>query len=336
VRRGPFYVAEVSANHNGQFVRAKEIVLAAASSGASAVKFQTYKPETMTLPREDFQVSKGHALWGGVSLFDLYKTAMTPWEWHQELFDLAKKHGLIPFSSPFDRSAVDFLEEIGCDLYKIASLETGDTDLIRYVSETGKPLVISTGASTLTEIEDALNAALSGSSTDVTLLLCTSSYPADPKDSHVSRMMTLRERFGVPIGLSDHTLGIGVSLGAIALGATVIEKHLTLSRNDGGPDAAFSLEPAEFRSLVEEGNKVFDSLGSANWTMQPSEEESRKLRRSLFIVTEVRRGDVATRDNVKALRPNQGGPIKSLDQILGKKFVADYEPGTAATLDCVE
>jgi len=331
----PFYVAEVSANHLGRLKRAKKLVEIAGDVGASAVKLQTYKPETMTLENMKTVVSANHTLWGGENLFKLYESAMTPWEWHPHLFELAKKRKLIAFSSPFDRTAVDFLENLNCPIYKIASLETGDTDLISYIAETGKPMIISTGASTLLEIENAVKSA-DKIREKLTLLVCTSSYPADAKDSHLNRILTLREEFQVDVGISDHTLGIGVSVAAVALGATVIEKHLTVKRSDGGYDAAFSLEPDEFKLLVEEGNKAWAALGSPEWSIQDSEAESRRLRRSLFIVKAVKKGEIASRDNVRALRPNMGGPIKNIEQILGKKFVSNFEAGEAATLDSVE
>jgi N-acetylneuraminate synthase len=289
----------------------------------------------MTLQLEEFSISTEHELWGGLSLYKLYEEAMTPWEWHHELFEHAKNLGMAAFSSPFDYSAVDFLEKIGCPIYKIASMETGDVDLISYAASTGKRMIISTGASTLQEIEMAVNAAEKVRD-KLTLLVCTSSYPAKAADSHVRRIQTLRERFGVDVGLSDHTLGIGVSMAAISLGATVIEKHLTLKRSDGGHDSAFSMEPDEFKYLVEEGNKARAALGNPDWSIQESEAESRRLRRSLFIVKEVKKGEVATRENIKALRPNLGGPIHDIDAILGKRFTRDYFPGEAAKASCVE
>jgi pseudaminic acid synthase len=331
-----FFVAEISANHNQDLGRALELIDKAYESGASAVKFQTYTPETMTLNTESFSVSREHELWGGRNLYDLYKEAMTPWSWHEELFSRTKHHGLTAFSSPFDRTAVDFLEKLECPIYKIASLENGDTDLIEYAANTGKPLIISTGASELCEINRAVEAAYSGGCTNLTLLVCTSSYPAVPKEAHVRRIETLQEEFGVPVGLSDHTLGIGVALAAITLGATVIEKHLTLSRCDAGPDSAFSLEPTEFQSLVNEGRNARESLGSSEWRIQESESESRRLRRSLYIVKDVNQGDEATQENISSLRPNQGGPIYERRLILGRRFNANYTAGTAATLDCVE
>jgi N-acetylneuraminate synthase len=331
----PVYVAEISANHLGSLSRAHELIEAASNAGANLVKLQTYTPESMTLDLSRFSVSTGHELWGGINLFQLYEEAMTPWEWHEELFEHARKLNLGIFSSPFDYSAVDFLESLGCPIYKIASLESGDTDLISYVASKNKPMIISTGATTLEEIDLAVKAAESIRKR-LTLLVCTSSYPAVAKDAHIKRIVTLRDRFKVDIGLSDHTLGIGVSLAAISLGATVIEKHLTIKRSDGGHDAAFSLEPDEFKLLVEEGNKAYSALGSSEWSIQESEAESRRLRRSLYITKIVKKGELATRDNIKALRPNSGGPIGDIQEILGKKFRNDYNPGDAATMDCVE
>jgi N-acetylneuraminate synthase len=289
----------------------------------------------MTLNLSKFRVSSDHNLWGGVNLYQLYEEAMTPWKWHKELFLHASELGIEAFSSPFDRGAVDFLEELNCPIYKIASLETGDVDLISYAASTGKRMIISTGASTLEEIERAVEAAELVLD-KLTLLVCTSSYPAEPADAHVNRITTLREKFNVDVGLSDHTLGIGVSVAAIALGATVIEKHLTIKRSDGGHDAAFSLEPEEFKLLVEEGNRAHAALGSSEWSIQSSEAESRRLRRSLHIVKSVNKGEIATRENVKALRPNTGGPISDLQQILGKRFKCHLNAGDAATIDCME
>jgi len=282
-----------------------------------------------------FRVSSDHNLWGGVNLYQLYEEAMTPWEWHKELFQHASELGIEAFSSPFDRDAFDFLEGLNCPIYKIASLETGDVDLISYAASTGKRMIISTGASTLEEIERAVEAAELVRD-KLTLLVCTSSYPAHPADAHVNRITTLREKFNVDVGLSDHTLGIGVSVAAIALGATIIEKHLTIQRSDGGHDAAFSLEPDEFKLLVEEGNKAHAALGNPVWSIQISEAESRRLRRSLYITQPVKKGEIASRVNVRALRPNTGGPISEINSILGKKFVSDMNPGDAASLDVVE
>ncbi len=331
----PMFIAEISANHLGNFERAKELVLAAIKAGASAVKFQTYTAETMTLDleTEEFRISEDHPLWGGRKLFDLYEEAHTPWEWHSDLFKICRDHNVLPFSSPFDPSAVDFLEELNAPMYKIASMETGDIPLIRKVAETGKPLLISTGATELEEIEDVVSTVHKTGNTNLTLLVCTSSYPADPNDAHLNRITTLRNHFGVKVGLSDHTLGIGVSIAAIALGATAIEKHLTLRRSDGGADGAFSMEPEEFATLVKEGSIAHKSLGNEWWSMQESEKESRRLRRSLYIVKNVSQGEIVTSENVRAIRPGGGGPPKILDEILGRRFCRDFSAGTSMTVD---
>ena len=331
----PFFVAEISANHRGSLETAHDLLELAWKAGADAIKLQTYKPETMTLDLEEFSISSDHQLWGGITLFQLYAEAMTPWEWHKELFEHANELGMQAFSSPFDHSAVDFLEELNCPVYKIASMETGDVDLISYVASKEKPMIISTGASTLDEIEAAVEAAEKVRD-KLTLLVCTSSYPAEAADAHVNRILTLREKFGVDVGISDHTLGIGVSVAAIALGATVIEKHLTIKRSDGGHDAAFSLEPDEFKLLVDEGNKTHAALGNPEWSIQTSEAESRRLRRSLYISKPVKKGEIASRENIRALRPNTGGPISDLSQMLGKRFKSDFTAGEAATINCVE
>ena len=328
-------MAEISANHRGSLEIAHNLLELASKAGADAIKLQTYKPETMTLDIEEFSITTDHQLWGGITLFQLYAEAMTPWEWHKELFEHANELGMQAFSSPFDHSAVDFLEELSCPVYKIASMETGDVDLISYVASKGKPMIISTGASTLEEIEAAVMAA-ERVRDKLTLLVCTSSYPAEAADAHVNRILTLREKFGVDVGLSDHTLGIGVSVAAIAFGATVIEKHLTIKRSDGGHDAAFSLEPDEFKLLVDEGNKAHAALGNPEWSIQTSEAESRRLRRSLYVSKPVKKGEIASRENVRALRPNTGGPIGDLKLMLGKRFKKDYKPGDSATTDCVE
>ena len=331
----PFFVAEISANHLGSFERAKELVIAAAGVGATAVKFQTYTADTMTLDLDSLKVSKDHILWGGRTLYDLYKEAHTPWEWHSDLFDLCRTLDVIPFSSPFDLTAVDFLESLNCSMYKIASLETSDHTLIKRVAETGKPIIISTGATTWEEIGALVDVVKGTGNMNLTLLVCTSSYPANPRDSHVNRIKTIKEHFEVEVGLSDHTLGIAVSLAAIGVGATVIEKHITLKRTDGGPDSAFSLEPQEFKNLVEEGGKAFISLGSSEWSIQDSEKESRRLRRSLYIVDNVKSGDTITTDNLKALRPGFGCSPKHFLDLLGQKFKEDYPFGTPMSLDFV-
>ena len=324
------FIAEVSANHLGSLGRAKDIVLAAAKAGATSVKFQTYTADTMTLDLDlpEFKVSDGHTLWGGRRLYSLYEEAHTPWEWHKELFDLSRSLGLTPFSSPFDLTAVAFLESLDAPMYKIASLETGDHRLIRAVAETGKPLIISTGATEWNEIEELVEVVAKAGNSDLTLLVCTSSYPSDPADSHLRRIETLRNTFGVKVGLSDHTLGIGVSIGAIALGATAIEKHLTLRRSDGGADGAFSMEPEEFATLVKEGTSAALAMGNSEWTMQESELESRRLRRTLYIVKAVSAGEIVTHENVKAIRPGAGCPPSLLPLLIGKRFLNSQRAGT--------
>ena len=330
------YIAEISANHLGSLERAHKLIDAAASAGAGAVKFQTYTPDTMTLNLPEFSVSDGHDLWGGKSLYSLYAEAMTPWEWHEELFEHCRSIGVIPFSSPFDPTAVEFLENLNVSLYKIASLETSDHHLIKLVGETGKPTIISTGATKLDEIEDLVKVFRSTGNFDLTLLVCTSSYPANPKDAHISRMEMLRNRFDVKVGLSDHTLGIGVSLAAIALGASVIEKHITLDRSHGGVDSAFSMEPSEFAKLVTEGKSATESIGTSTWSMQPSESESRRLRRSLYVVQNVNKGEIISHSNVRAIRPGQGISPKHLDTIIGKKFSQNIRIGTPLSFEHVE
>jgi len=332
----PFFVAEISANHLGSLNRAKALIIQAAKSGADAVKFQTYTADTMTLNLDTLKISDSHGLWGGKKLYDLYEEAHTPWEWHKDLFDLCISLDVIPFSSPFDPSAVEFLESLNAPMYKIASLETSDHLLIKTVAETGKPLIISTGATTWEEIEDLAKVVKLSGNKNLTLLLCTSSYPSDPVDANLNRIKLLRDHFGINIGLSDHTLGIGVSVAAIALGATVIEKHLTLKRSDGGPDAAFSMEPHEFKLLVEEGNNAFNALGNPDWSMQDSEKESRRIRRSLYIVNDVRKGDLINNKNLRAIRPGMGCSPKYLKDLIGKKFLKDFSRGTPMQLDLAE
>ncbi len=324
------FIAEVSANHLGSLERAREIVIAAAKAGATSVKFQTYTPDTMTLDVDlpDFKVSNEHALWGGRTLYSLYAEAYTPWEWHKELFELCRELGVAPFSSPFDLTAVELLESLDIPMYKIASLETGDHRLIRAVAETGKPLIISTGATEWKEIEEFVGVVEKAGNTDLTLLVCTSSYPSDPADAHLLRIETLRNRFGVKVGLSDHTLGIGVSIAAIALGATAIEKHLTLRRSDGGADGSFSMEPEEFAMLVKEGTSAGMAMGNSDWSLADSENESRRLRRTLYIVKDVSVGEVITNENVRAIRPGGGCSPALLEKLIGRKFASSQRAGT--------
>jgi N-acetylneuraminate synthase len=334
--RDVLFVAEVSANHLGNLDRALKIIEAAASSGANAVKFQTYTADTMTLDLDSFAVSDDHELWGGRNLYELYNEAHTPWEWHPKLFARCRDLGVIPFSSPFDSTAVDFLESLDAPMYKIASLETGDHELIRKVAATGKPLIISTGATHWDEIAEAVKVVEQTGNKNLTLLVCTSSYPAEPKDAHINRMKTISENFNVKVGLSDHSLGIGVSIAAITLGATVIERHLTLRRSDGGADGAFSMEPDEFKSLVREGTSARESLGFSQWSIQDSEEEARKSRRSLYVTKNVVAGEILSRENIRAIRPGGGALPKDITIFLGKKFKEDTRIGTPLSENIVE
>jgi pseudaminic acid synthase len=328
-------IAEISANHLGDLNMAKKLIHAAQESGATHVKLQTYKADTMTLNLNstDFSISKEHKLWGGRSLYGLYEEAHTPWEWHEELFELAEKLGIEIFSSPFDKTAVDFLENLDISMYKIASMESGDIPLIKYVAKTQKPIIASTGSSTLEEIDELVEAVHSEGNKKLTLLLCTSAYPTPQNQVHLARMELLRERYNLPIGLSDHTLGNSASLAAVAMGATVIERHFILNRNQGGPDSAFSLEPNELRDLSIHIKQIEESVGNKLWEIQPDESESRRLRRSLIITVDVQKGELISDLNVKSLRPNIGISPKFYGEVIGKRFNAAFSAGTALTLD---
>jgi N-acetylneuraminate synthase len=333
--RDVLFVAEVSANHLGNLDRALKIIEAAASSGANAVKFQTYTADTMTLDLDSFAVSDDHELWGGRNLYELYNEAHTPWEWHPKLFARCRDLGVIPFSSPFDSTAVDFLESLDAPMYKIASLETGDHELIRKVAATGKPLIISTGATHWDEIAEAVKVVEQTGNKNLTLLVCTSSYPAEPKDAHINRMKTISENFNVKVGLSDHSLGIGVSIAAITLGATVIERHLTLRRSDGGADGAFSMEPDEMFSLVIESERVWKAMGVVSYGPTEAEQKSLQYRRTLYIVEDVKAGDVLTDKNLRAIRPGFGLRPKYYEIFIGKKISKDVKRGTPLTWDLI-
>lgn len=324
------FIAEVSGNHNGSLKRALQIVHAAAASGATHLKLQTYTPDTITLPSDSprFTLRESHPLWGSKNLYDLYTHAMTPWEWHAEIAREAKKLGLIFFSTPFDETAVDFLEEIGVELYKIASLEIIDLPLIRHVAKTGKPMIISTGAATLGEIEAAVKAASDSGCTDITLLVCTSDYPANPADANILRIPVLRDLFGLSVGLSDHAITNSVAIAATALGATVIEKHLTLRRKDGGVDSGFSLEPEEFRKLVEGCLEAQLSLGRPSRWHISAEDESRRFRPSLHVTQDVSAGEVVTTENVRSVRPSGGLSPDEISAVLGMKFSSAQKIGT--------
>ena len=327
----PFIIAEMSGNHNHSLERALEIVEAAARTGAHAIKLQTYTADTMTLDlkEREFFISDEKSPWKGQSLYDLYKIAHTPWDWHKPIFDHAKKLGLICFSTPFDETSVDFLEKLGSPAYKIASFENTDIPLIKRVAATGKPLIISTGMATLEELDESVNAARQAGCKDLILLKCTSTYPATPENSNLLTLPHLKERYGCEVGLSDHTLGIGVAVASVALGATVIEKHFTLRRADGGVDSTFSMEPAEMKELVEETARAWQSLGKAHIGPTEVEKSSIPVRRSLYIVKDLKAGDVLTKENVRAIRPGLGLPPKYLNQVLGKTIRRDLKTGTA-------
>ncbi len=328
--RKPFVIAEISGNHNGSLKRALDIVRAVAEAGASAVKIQTYTADTITLDVDSpaFRVSDGHELWGSRTLHDLYQEAHTPWEWHEPIFTLAAELGLSAFSTPFDETAVEFLESLKVPLYKIASLEIVDLPLIKQVAQTGKPMIISVGTASIAEVAAAVDAARSGGCTDLTLLACTSSYPALPDDANLRRIPVMAEMFGTKVGLSDHTLGTGVSIAAVALGATVIEKHVTLRRSDGGVDSAFSLEPAELRQLVDGCDAAVRALGSASEWSSAAETESLRLRPSLYVAEDVVAGEAATHENVRSVRPGGGLPPVEIDRVIGRKFRAKVSKGT--------
>ena len=330
VKHPPFIIAELSGNHNQSLERALKIVEVAAKAGAHAIKIQTYTADTMTLDLKegDFLISDEKSPWKGKSLYDLYKIAHTPWDWHQPIFDCAKKHGLICFSTPFDETAVDFLEKIGVPAYKIASFENTDIPLIQRVAATGKPLIISTGMATQEELDESVAAARKAGCRDLILLKCTSTYPATPENSNLITLPHLRERYGCEVGLSDHTLGIGVAVASVALGATVIEKHFTLKRSDGGVDSAFSMEPGEMTELVTETKRAWQSLGRVFVGPTEGEKSAITFRRSLYIVKDMKSGELLTKKNVRAIRPGLGLSPKHLDQILGKVIRQNVSKGT--------
>jgi pseudaminic acid synthase len=331
----PYLIAEMSGNHNQSLERALEIVDAAAASGADAIKLQTYTAETMTLNvrTEGFVVDDPNSLWAGRQLFDLYKEAYTPWEWHEPIMRRAAKHGLHCFSTPFDDSAVDFLESLGVPAYKIASFENTDLPLIRRVARTGKPMIISTGMASLAEIDEAVRTARAAGCKDLVLLKCTSTYPASPENTNLATIPHMRSAFGCQVGLSDHTMGCGVAVAAVAFGATMIEKHFTLRRSDGGVDSAFSMEPAEFRLLREETERAWKALGQITYGGTKAEEKSRIFRRSLYISEDVRAGEVLSPQNMRIVRPGFGLPAKYYDVLLGKRVNRDLQAGTPVTWD---
>ncbi|MFY0520166.1 pseudaminic acid synthase [Lysinibacillus sp. UGB7] len=326
----PFIIAEMSGNHNQSLERALHLVELAAEAGVDALKLQTYTPDTITLDVHtgEFFIQEDGNLWKGNSLYNLYKEAYTPWEWHKEIFAKAQELGLLAFSSPFDETAVDFLETLNVPAYKIASFENVDIPLIRKVARTGKPMIISTGMASAAELDEAVRAAREEGNNQIILLKCTSTYPATPANSNLVTIPHLREMFSTEIGLSDHTMGVGVSVTAVALGATVIEKHFTTSRAEGGVDSAFSMEPHELKMLVEETERAWQSLGNVSYGPTNAEKESAKFRRSLYIGEDLKAGDILTKQNVRNVRPGLGLPTKYYDLVIGKAIKYDVKKGT--------
>lgn len=326
----PFIIAEMSGNHNQSLERALRLVELAAEAGADALKLQTYTPDTITLDVHtgEFFIQDDANLWKGNSLYNLYKEAYTPWEWHKAIFDRAKELGLIAFSSPFDETAVDFLETLNVPAYKIASFENVSIPLIRKVAKTGKPIIVSTGMATAAELDEAVQTIRKEGNNQIILLKCTSTYPATPENSHLATIPHMRELFNTEIGLSDHTMGVGVSVAAVALGATVIEKHFTTSRADGGVDSAFSMEPHELKMLVEETKRAWLSIGKVNYGPTEAEIPSLVGRRSLYISADMKAGEILTEENVRDVRPGLGLPTKYYDLVLGKAIKQDVGKGT--------
>ncbi len=324
-----YVVAELSANHHHDFEKAVQLVHAAKHAGADAIKLQTYTPDTITIDcdRDEFRIGKG-SIWAGRTLYDLYREAYMPWEWHEGLIQEAEKLGLDWFSSPFDLSAVRFLESLNAPVYKIASFENIDLPLIQNVAKTGKPIIISTGLASLFEIDEAVTAARDGGCEALALLKCTSAYPATVDGANLRTIPHLAERFRVPVGLSDHTLGLATAVAAVSLGACIVEKHLILDRNHGGPDSAFSFEPPEFRTLVDAVREVEKALGSVSFEITDEEAASKIFRRSLFVVKDMQRGEIFTEENIRSIRPGCGLPPKHYGHVLGKKAAADLSRGT--------
>ena len=337
VDKRPYIVAEMSGNHNGSLDRALALVDAAADAGAHAIKIQTYTADTMTVdvkhPR--FQISKGHDLWSGEYLYQLFERAHTPWDWHEAIFTRARDRGITPFSSPFDRTAVELLEKLDAPLYKIASSEITDLPLVRLCASTGKPLIISTGMASVQEIAAAVDAARGAGATDITVLSCTASYPAPPEQTNLRRIPVLAQMLELPIGLSDHTLGIGVPVAAVAFGAVLIEKHVTLDRADGGVDSAFSLEPHELKLLREESERAWQALGTTHIGPTEAEKEGLRFRRSLYVVADVKAGEKVSEENVRSIRPTGGLLPDMIGSVLGRTFQVDAEKGTPLTWDLI-
>lgn len=334
----PFIIAEMSGNHNQSLERALAIVDSAAKTGAHALKIQTYTPDSMTLDlnEREFRITDGKSLWQGTSLYKLYQEASTPWGWHQAIFDRARFLGMIPFSTPFDDESVDFLETLGVPCYKIASFENTDLPLIRKVAATGKPIIISTGMASIAELDETVRTARDAGCKELILLKCTSTYPATPENTNLNTIPHLQELFNCEVGLSDHTMGIGVSVASIALGASVIEKHFTLNRADGGVDSSFSMEPGEMTALVTESESAWKALGHIKYGPTEAEKRSLQYRRSLYIVKDLAAGELLTNENIRAIRPGLGLPPKYIDIFIGKRVSKNVRRGTALSWEILQ
>jgi len=333
----PYIIAELSANHNGSLERALDIIKEAKNSGADAIKLQTYKPETITLKSntKDFIIND-NGLWHGRSLYDLYEEAHMPWEWHKDLYAHANKVGITIFSSPFDNSAVDLLEDLNTPAYKVASFEVVDLPLIEYIASTGKPIIISTGMASKEEISEAIITAKDSGCNDIALLHCVSSYPADPKDYNLKTLIDLGKSFDLLYGLSDHTLTNTTALASIALGASIVEKHFTLDRKGNGPDDSFSIEPKELKSLCIEAKSVWESIGRVDYSLKAGEKDNIKFRRSLYFVKDLKAGDLITKDSIRSTRPGYGLKPKYLNEVLGKITKKNIKANTPVSLDLID
>lgn len=334
----PFIIAEMSGNHNQSLDRALELVKAAAEAGAHALKLQTYTADTITINHRGglFEIEDKTSLWAGKNLYELYQEAYTPWEWHKPIFDYAKELGMLGFSSPFDESAVDFLEDLNVPAYKIASFESNHFPLLKKVAQTGKPILISSGTSKISELYESIQYLKANGAKDIVIFKCTSTYPATPENTNLQTIPVFQSIFeDAVIGLSDHTMGIGASVAAIALGARVIEKHFTLRRAEGGVDSAFSLEPEELKSLVIETERAFLALGNVQLDTQKSEKKSRQFRRSIYVVKDIKKGDSFSAENIRVIRPGDGMAPKYYESLLGKKVKQNLKFGTALNADLV-
>lgn len=331
----PFIIAEMSGNHNQSLDRALQIVDEAALAGADAIKLQTYTADTMTV-KGAYTIKDDNSLWNGRELYELYQQAYTPWEWHKAIFDRAKQHGMLAFSSPFDASAVDFLETLDVPAYKIASFENTDHPLLKKVAQTGKPVIMSTGVATLADIDEAISVLRENGCQELAILKCTSTYPATPSNSNISTISHMAHLFDdVLVGLSDHTMGIGVPVAAVALGACIVEKHFTLSRADGGVDSAFSLEPAELKSLVVESERAFLALGKIQYGVQKAEKNSKRFKRSVYAVKDIKAGESLNGENLRVIRPGDGLEPKYFDKLLGKTAKQKISAGTPLSWELV-